>query len=197
MTDISLWLDDQVASRQLTALVFFRGNWCPFCQGYLKELNGDFLRDLRAAGGEMIAVTAQSLAGAEAAKTDWALNYDAVSDPSLALANRFDMAITPKAQTPLAGVEGEYPNGMSQPGVVILDKTGKELVRWAINPSEMNGGGALDRPLPHVLWAALQSALNGDGPVSLEGPRLDPTWLKDNYPDAYKVFEAFMAAQTA
>ena len=197
MTDLSLWLDDQIASRPLTALVFFRGSWCPFCQGYLKELNSDFLRDLRAAGGEMIAVTAQSLAGAEAAKTDWALDYDAVSDASLALANRFDIAITPKAQTPLAGVEDEYPNGMSQPGVVILDQTGKVLVRWAINPSEMNGGGALDRPLPPVLWAALQSALNGDGPVSLDGPRLDPTWLKDNYPDAYKIFEAFMAAQTA
>jgi hypothetical protein len=44
----------------------------------------------------------------------------------------------------------------------------------------INRDGALDRPLPPVLWAALQSALNGDGPVSLEGPRLDPTWLKDN-----------------
>jgi peroxiredoxin len=195
MTDMTLWFDDQVATRPLTVLVFFRGNWCPFCQGYLKELNGDFLRDLRAIGGEMIGVTAQSSAGAEAAKTDWSLDFDTVSDPSLALANRFTIAITPKAQTPLAGVESEYPNGMSQAGVVVVDQTGKVLLRWAINPNEINGGGALDRPLPPVLWAGLQSALKGDGPVSLEGPRLDPAWLKDNYPDAYALFEAFIAPQ--
>jgi peroxiredoxin len=195
MTDASplSWLDAQLSSRPLTALVFFRGDWCPWCQGYLRELSGPFLRDLRAAGGELIGVTAQSEAGARSAHSAWALDYPVVSDPSLALARRFDIAITPKAQTPLAGVEGEYPHGMSQPGVVILDDTGKILVRWAIDPSEMNGGGALDRPLPPVLWAALKAALAGE-PVSLQGPRLDPAWLKANYPDAYTIFEAWMAS---
>lgn len=193
ITDPSQWLDDQIASRPLTALVFFRGAWCPFCQGYLKELNGQFLKDLREAGGELFAVTAQSTAAAEAAKADWGLDYPVLSDASIALAKRFDVAITPKAQSPLAEVPGEYPNGMSQPGVVILDQTGKTLVHWAINPSEMNGNGAYDRPLPEILSAALQSARNGDGPVSLEGPRLDPPWLKANYPEAYKIVEAFMA----
>jgi hypothetical protein len=33
MADFSLWLGDQIALRPLTALVFFRGKWCPFCQG--------------------------------------------------------------------------------------------------------------------------------------------------------------------
>lgn len=197
MDNLNTWLDAEIEKRPLTALVFFRGHWCPFCEGYLSELNGDFLRDLRAAGGELFAVTAQSQAGADAAKSDWALDYDVLSDQALTLANRFNIATTPKAQTPLAEIEGEYPNGMSQPGVVILDQAGKALVHWAVNPNEMNGGGALDRPLPPVLWAALKSARNGEGPVSLEGPRLDPAWLKDNYPDAYKVFEAFMAAQQA
>lgn len=189
------WLNEEIKSRPLTALVFFRGNWCPFCQGYLKELNGDFLTDLRKAGGELIGVTAQSASGANAAHADWELDFPVRSDPNNALANRFDIAITAKEKTPLAKVPGEYPNGMAQPGVVILNQAGETLVHWAINPSEMNGGGALDRPLPPVLWAALQSALSGEGSVSLEGPRLDPAWLQANYPDAYKVFEAFLDAQ--
>jgi peroxiredoxin len=190
------WLDAQLSSRPLTALVFFRGDWCPWCQGYLRELNGPFLRDLRATGGELIGVTAQSEAGARNAHSAWGLNYPVVSDPSLALATRFGIAITPKAHTPLAGVDGEYPHGMSQPGVVIVDDTGKILVRWAIDPSEMNGGGALDRPLPPVLWSALKAALAGE-PVRFAGPRLDPAWLKVNYPDAYAIFEAWMASMSA
>lgn len=94
----------------------------------------------------------------------------------------------------MAEVEDEYPNGMSQPAVVVLDDEGNVLLRWAIDRNEMNGGGALDRPLPPVLWAALQAAREGE-PVSLEGPRLDPAWLKINYPDAYAIFEAWMASQ--
>lgn len=188
------WLDKEVRRRPLTALVFFRGEWCPWCQAYLRELGGQFLLDLRAAGGELFGVTAQSAEGADRAKSGWKLDYEIVSDPSVALARRFDIAVTPKAQTPLAEVEGEYPHGMSQPGVVVLDQTGAVLVHWAIDPSEMNGGGALDRPLPPVLWAALQAARQGL-PVSLEGPRLDPPWLKANYPDAFAIFEAWMASQ--
>lgn len=160
----------------------------------MKELNGDFLKDLRAAGGELIGVTAQHEVGANAAKTDWSLDYEVVSDPSLALAERFNIAVTPKAQSPHPEA---YENDMSQAGVVILDKTGKTLVKWAIDPAENNGFGALDRPLPPVLWAALQSALNGNGSVSLEGPRLDPAWLQANYPDAYKIFEEWMTAQAS
>lgn len=86
------------------------------------------------------------------------------------LANRFGVSITPKEQAPHPE---EYEIGLSQPGVIILDKDGKIHVSWTIEPAESNGHGAMDRPLPSVVWAALPSALSGDEPVSLEGPRLD------------------------
>jgi peroxiredoxin len=194
MSDISQWADEQISSRSITALVFFRGNWCPFCQGYMKELGGEFLENLRAINGDLIAITAQAESGAHAAKVDWQLGYEVVSDPSLELAKRYGIAITPKDEAPHPE---EYETGVSQPGVIILDKAGKVLVSWAIDPAESNGHGALDRPLPPVLWAALQSALNGSDTVSLEGPRLDPEWLQANYPDAYKIFEEWMASQTS
>lgn len=197
MVDTNVWLDTEIKSRSLTALVFFRGNWCPFCQGYLRELNGEFLADLRAAGGELIGVTAQSEVGSEAARKDWDLNFPVISDPSNAIANRFSIAITPKEQTALAKSPDEYPNGMSQAGVVILDQSGKTLVHWAINPSKMNSNGAIDRPLPPDLWAALQSALKGDGPVSLDGPRLDPAWLEANQPEAFEALLALKAKAAA
>jgi len=191
------WLDTEITSRPLTALVFFRGNWCPFCQGYLRELSGAFLSDLRAAGGELIGITAQSESGAEKAHEDWGLTFPVYSDPSNSLADRFGVAITPKENTPLAKSPDEYPNGMAQPGLVILNQAGETLVHWAINPGKANHNGATDRPLPSVIWAALQSALNGDGNVTLEGPRLDPAWLKVHYPDAYSVLEAMMAGRAS
>lgn len=195
MENPNSWIDAEIKSRPLTALVFFRGNWCPFCQGYLRELSGAFLTDLRADGGELIGITAQSESGAQKAHADWGLAFPVHSDPTNALADRFGIAITPREKTPLAKSPDEYPNGMAQPGVVILDQSGRTLVQWAINPGKSNHNGATDRPLPSVIWAALQSALKGDGTVTLEGPRLDPAWLKANYPDAYAVLEAMMAGR--
>jgi peroxiredoxin len=197
MKNPGAWLEAEIKSRRLTALVFFRGNWCPFCQGYLRELGGTFLSDLRAEGGDLIGITSQSEDGAQKAHQDWGLSFPTHSEPSNTLASRFGIAITPKENTPLAKSPDEYPHGMAQPGVVIVDQNGQPLVQWAIKPGKANHNGATDRPLPSVIWAALQSVLNGDGNVTLEGPRLDPAWLKANYPDAYAVLEAMMAGRSS
>jgi peroxiredoxin len=170
------WLAEELPQRPLTAPVFFGGNGCLWCQDSLREFNGTFRRDLRAAGGEWFAVTAQYEAGAQDAQRSWNLDYQLLSDPSLVLANRFNIAVTP-TQTTLAGMKEEYPHGMSQPGVVILDDAEKVQVHSAINRSEIDGGGTLDRPPPPVLWAALQAAQRGET-VTLKGPRLDPEWLR-------------------
>ncbi len=191
------WLEKTLARHSLTALVFFRGKWCPFCQGYLKELNGPFLDDLQSEGGALYAITADSAKAAADAKAEWGLRYEVMSDPSLTFARRFEIAITPKEETPLAAVPGAYPQGMSQTGVVVMDRLGTVLLHWAVVPSEMTLGGAADRPLPSVLWAALQAARKGAEPVSLDGPRVDPDWLKENHPDAYAIFESYLAARVS
>jgi peroxiredoxin len=40
-------------------LVFYRGNWCPYCSRYLKELN-EALLDIRKTGAELIGVSPES-----------------------------------------------------------------------------------------------------------------------------------------
>lgn len=40
-------------------LVFYRGNWCPYCSRYLSELS-DALPDIRKAGAELIGVSPES-----------------------------------------------------------------------------------------------------------------------------------------
>ena len=144
-TDLNPWLDTEIASRPFTALVFYRGKWCPFCQGQLREMNGKFLDDIRALGGELYGVTAQSQAGVDEATAEWELDYKVVSDTENVFAKRFDIAVSEKE------MPGEYANGMAQPGIVILDQGGKVLVHWASDPQEANGFGALDRPTPAVI----------------------------------------------
>ena len=190
-TDIGEWFEAEVASRPYTALIFYRGKWCPFCEGQIRELNGDFLRELRALGGELYGITSQSQDGVDLATKEWDLTYRIVSDVQNILAQRFGIAITPK------NLPGEYPNGMAQPGVVILDQTGRVLVRWAVDPNETNGHGALGRPTPEVIWGAFTAARKGSDQVTLDGPTVDPAFLKAKYPAAYRAFDAWMKANAS
>ncbi|MEM1418638.1 MAG: redoxin domain-containing protein, partial [Myxococcota bacterium] len=175
-------------------LVYFRGAWCPFCQAYLQELNGEFLAKVRAAGGELIGVTSQSAEGVATLAADQRLDFRIVSEPANALAKAHRVALTPKAETPLAEVPGEYVNGMAQPAVVAFDRDGRELFHWAIDPNTMNLGGASDRPLPADIWPVLEAALSGET-KALEGTtKLDPGYLAAHYPKQHAAFEAWVAA---
>jgi len=150
--------DLAVSDHDLTVLAFFRGEWCPFCQAYLRELDGTFRDRVIAAGGRLVGVTSQSVEAAQAARENWGLHYDVISDTSTELAQSFQIDITPKAATPLADHPTEYPNGMSQSGMVVLDRDGAVLYRWAVNPTAANFFGASDRPLPDDVWAAIEAA---------------------------------------
>ena len=140
--------DLSVSDHDLTVFAFYRGEWCPFCQAYLRELDGTFRERVVAAGGRLLGVTSQSAEAAQAAQDNWGLRFDVVSDPSTELAQSFEIDITPKAETPLADHPTEYPNGMSQSGMVVLDSDGALLYHWGVNPTAVNLHGASDRPLP-------------------------------------------------
>ena len=187
--------DLAVDQHDFTVLNFIRGEWCPFCQSYSKELNGAFREKVVAAGGQIIAITSQSAEAAQAAHDNWGLDYDVISDPSTNIAQSFDIDITPKAESPLADHPTEYPNGMSQSGVVVLNREGEVLYSWAVNPSVVNVFGASDRPMPDLVWAAIDAAKSGEPTPEQTGDRLDPAFLAANYPEQYAAFAAFAETQ--
>ncbi len=192
MSEQALTLSDlSVDQYEFTVLNFFRGEWCPFCQSYSRELNGSFREQVLGAGGQLIAITSQSAEAAESARTGWGLDYDVISDPSTELAQSFGIDITPKNESPLAEHPTEYPNGMSQTGVIVLNREGEVLYTWAVNPSVVNVFGASDRPLPDDVWAAIQAAHAGEEVPVQSGGRLDPAFLAANYPEQYAAFAAF------
>lgn len=188
---------DGLGHSDLTVLVFYRGHWCPFCQSYLRELNGDFRSKVEGAGGRMIAITSQSTELAEQVQADWGLDFSVVSDPSNALATHFGINITPKAETPMADHPTEYPNGMSQTGVIVLNRAGDTVYRWAVDPTEVNLHGASDRPLPDDVWAAIVADRDGTDVAADSGRRLDPEFLAENYPEQFAAFEAWVASMSA
>jgi peroxiredoxin len=113
-------------NNKFTVKVFFRGDWCPWCSAYLKDFNDKPLAKIQALGGEVIGVTSQ--AGNQSQET-LGLNFDILVDETNIEAKKYGIVVTPKAESPLKDVDGVYPNGMAQPGVVIEDANGKILYK--------------------------------------------------------------------
>ena len=177
-------------SEAFTIKVFFRGDWCPWCSAYLTDFN-NALPGITNLGGSVVAITAQA---DNQSKANLDLNYDVQIDESNTEANKYGIFITPKDQSPLADVDGVYPSGMAQPGVIIENAVGDVLFKWAINPDKMNFGGATDRPLVADIVLSLQSILQGK---SIDGNSLSKTnieYLADNHPAEHEKVQAYLAS---
>ena len=176
-------------AQTFTIKVFFRGDWCPWCNAYLRDFNGH-LETIKALGGSVVGITAQA-GDQSVANND--LNFEVIVDETNAEAKKHNIFITPKAETPLRDVEGAYPHGMVQPGVVIEDADGKVLYHWAIVPSEMNLGGASDRPLVSDILGALEHIL-AHGSAPAEFAKTDMAYLQATHPETHEMVQAYLAS---
>ena len=172
-----------------TIKVFFRGDWCPWCNGYLRDFNSH-LGTIQALGGTVLGITSQT---GNQSKENNGLNFDIQVQPQNADAKRYGIFITPKPDTPLAAVDGVYESGMAQPGVVIEDAEGKILYRWAIEPSQMNFGGATDRPFVADIVGALEHIL-ATGSVPGDFGSTDMAYLEQSHPDQHKIVMDYIAS---
>ncbi len=176
-------------SHTFTIKVFFRGDWCPWCNGYLRDFN-NHLETVQRHGGTIVGITSQA---GNRSKANNGLGFDIVVDEGNVQAEKYNIFVTSKEDTPLRDVDGVYPNGMVQPGVVIEDAAGTILYRWAIVPSEMNFGGATDRPLVSDIIGALERIL-AEG-STLEGFKTtDMAYLEGAHPDQFKIVQAYLAS---
>lgn len=79
--------DDLIKKGNLV-LIFYRGAWCPFCNTYLRELrrNAAAIKD---AGGEIVAISAESPDGSTTVTQKNELKFTVLSDPKLDTARKF------------------------------------------------------------------------------------------------------------
>ena len=177
-------------SNDFTVKVFFRGDWCPWCSGYLKDFNEQALDQIQKLGGKIVGITSQA---GNQSQQQLGLNFEIQVDEENSEAKKYGIFITPKAETPFKDVDGVYPNGMVQPGVVIENSEGKILYKWAIVPSEMNFGGASDRPLVADIVSSLEQILKGQENGN-KFQTTDMNYLQQNHPDEYKQVQEYIAS---
>ena len=124
--------------------------------------------EIRAAGGEIYAITSEPQNLANQAHEHWELNFENVGDPHQEIpktcserdwltlyANKGDLEFLQRG----ADWKVEHPKGYFQPGVLALTNSGRILYRWRSVPSEENLNGTLARPTAKYAWKEIQESL--------------------------------------
>jgi len=118
-------------------LMFYRGGWCPYCEGALTEWQ-ERLGELQSAGGTLIAVSPESPDHAAETVEKNELSFRVLGDPdhSAAEAFRVGFSVDDATKTKYEGfgldvgswnASGEW--NLPAPGTFVIDTDG--VIRWA------------------------------------------------------------------
>ena len=123
---------------------------------------------IRAAGGEVFAITSEPQHLADQAHDSWQLNFKNIGDPHQEIpktcserdwlslyANKGTLEFLQSG----ADWDIEHPKGFFQPGVLALTNSGRVLYRWRSIPSAENLNGTLARPTALYVWSAIERSL--------------------------------------
>lgn len=144
-------------------------------------MNDGIVDKIRAAGGEVYAVTSEPQRLADDAKEDWQLNFETVGDPhheiSAACRERgwLELIVNPRTETfeKIKTSDFSHPKGYFQPGVLALDKNERVLYRWRGVPTRKNMGGATERPTANHVFEKLSQALENSTTTAPTDAELD------------------------
>jgi peroxiredoxin len=138
--------DKEVSLRKLvsekpTALIFYRGGWCPFCNRHLQSLAG-IEDDLNKAGAQLVAISMDQPSKLKATPDREKLHYRLLSDSDAAAAKAFGIAFKVDDATVekykgyginLEAASGRDHHILPHPAVFVADTSGK--IRFAhVNP---------------------------------------------------------------
>ena len=113
-------------------LVFYRGQWCPYCNRQLKNLE-DSLALITAKGGKLIAITAEKPENINKTIAKTKASYSILFDDSLKIMRSYDVAfaVDPKMKERYKGygidfdeVNGNNGANLPVPAVYVINKEG-------------------------------------------------------------------------
>lgn len=120
-------------------LVFYRGEWCPYCNRYLKELEESFPK-FKAKGASIIAVTPELPTYVEKTIEKTKASYSILHDKALTIMKSYDVSYTLDAKAIKAykgfGLDFQTINGeennnnLPVPAVYVIDKNKKIIYRY-------------------------------------------------------------------
>jgi len=148
---------------------------------------------VRAAGGEIFAISSEPQSLAERAAAEWNLDFESLGDPHHEISGScrergwLDLFVNERLeflkQSTVEALDWTptHPKGYFQPGVLALTGNGRVLYRWRGVPTHKNMGGATERPTAGHVWGCVASGLekrdeSGDAPLDADPP-LDSTGI--------------------
>lgn len=120
-------------------VTFYRGGWCPYCTRQLSEWQGRE-DELTAAGGRLVAITAESPDNATQTASKHHLGFDIYSDTTMAAAKAynvyFDLDAGTKSKYKGYGIDLATSNAsgtwsLPAPGTFVVDSKGIIRYAWA------------------------------------------------------------------
>lgn len=159
---------------------------------------------MRAAGGEIYAISSEPQALAGRAASEWNLDFESVGDPHHEIAGAcrqrgwLDLFVNERLAflQASAGAASDWapthPKGYFQPGVLAVDADGRVLYRWRGVPTHQNMGGATERPTAAHVWASISRALES-GPDATDAP-LDTAPPLDSTGIPWPIFASLLIA---
>jgi peroxiredoxin len=128
-------------------LVFFRGNWCPFCMAQIGEIV-DSYQELQALGARVVMISPQSAARASQLAARFEVPVQFLVDEGNALARELDIAVGHGVP---AGLPGGYDTETVLPTVVVANASGTIIFSDETDNYRV-------RPEPDVFIAILRRA---------------------------------------
>ncbi len=125
----SVDLKEQLADSK-TALIFFRGGWCPYCTKHLSQIQG-ILPQIKAAGYDIVAVAPDSVANLSQAGDKHNLDYTLLADENFEATKAFGLGFYLDQDTitkykgyniPLYSPPGDDGKVLPVPAVFLVDQ---------------------------------------------------------------------------
>lgn len=160
--------------------------------------------EVRAAGGEIFAVSSEPQALAGRAATEWRLDFESIGDPHHEISGAcrergwIDLFVNERLEflqqsaKDAVGWAPTHPKGYFQPGVLALTADGRVLYRWRGVPTHQNMGGATERPTAEHVWSSIARALESGANAMDASLDLDPPLDSSGIP--WLVFASLLIA---
>jgi hypothetical protein len=132
------------------------------------------IEQIRAAGGELFAVSSEPQTLATEAQESWEIQFAAIGDPHHEI--RDDCAARGLVEIFTNTIPGEknkgfwdaHPKGFFQPAVLAVHKSGRVLYRWRCVPKHSNLSGAGPRPEAAYTWEKITAAMASEHDAELD-----------------------------
>lgn len=170
-------------------------------RGYVDE---GVAAQVRAAGGEIFAISSEPQTLASRAASEWRLDFESIGDPHHEIASAcrtrgwLDLFVNERLEFLQRSVDASldwaptHPKGYFQPGVLALTSEGRVLYRWRGVPTHKNMGGAMERPTAAHVSLNIAQAL-GEGADAADAPLdMDPALDSSGIP--WPIFAALLVA---